>query len=405
MFCKQLERALRVRTEDIQPLYLNQLQDREISELSDLLEDNSLLTSHSSNNYNDEKLKDFITIECRACFSDLLLKLFEKSHIKGKLMDLYGKLEDIENVKVKEVIIFSLLKNISNYDLNFYEILDLFNADYIALKQNEIEFIPEIFVQENDSSAINVRSSVISTALIQSVIKTSDIIEIMKKAFIEADKKNGRTYIELQKSMVSHSQFIYFTSTTNEKEKLLLIENFYDYIRNTKFAKHNPFFWEQFASAYIDLKKYDMVEKCIENALIEASKISKFVPFQVKTVQGRYFIEKGYHDLLNGKIGIEDAIEAIVNATEAVLLYYTHPENNLYYVFKVVKFYAPIFAVIKNEMDNRQLSIYIEKGSIMVKKMDDYLSNNSYTQYYNNVDRWNNELKNSLVDAKGLLKL
>lgn len=404
MFCKQLERALRIHSENIYPLYLNQLQENEISELSDILENNSLLTSKELSDYDSEKLKDFITINCRASFSDLLLKLFEKSHIRTKLMDLYGQLENIEDKKIKEVVIFSLLKNISNYDLNFYEILDLFKADYIALKRNEIEFIPEIFVQGDDNGVINVRSSIVSIALIQNVIKTNDIIDVMKKAFVAADKKNGRTYVELQKSMVSHSQFIYFTNTTNETEKLLLIEDFYDYIRNTKFAKHNPFFWEQFASAYIDLKKFNMVEKCIENALIEASNISKFVPFQVKTVQGRYFVEKAYYDLLNNTLDVGNAIGAIVNATDAILQYYTHPENNLYYVFKVVRVYAQIFAVIKDKMDNRQLSIYIEKASIMSKRMDDYVANNSIAQYNTKVNQWNVELKNSLDEAKGFLK-
>ena len=37
-----------------------------------------------------------------------------------------------------------MLKNISNYDITFYEMLDLFNADYISITKNEVEFIPEV---------------------------------------------------------------------------------------------------------------------------------------------------------------------------------------------------------------------------------------------------------------------
>ena len=223
MFCKQLERALHIYSEDIQPLYLNQLQTEEIGKLATVLEDNSLLTDKVYDNIMYNGIINFIKHDCKASFSNLLLKLFEASSIKQKLERLYKELENTENEKVKKVIIFSLLKNISNYDLNFYEILDLFNADYIALRRNDIEFIPEIFVQDNDNG-INVRSSIVSMALIQNVIRTEDIIYTMKEAFFSADKKEGRTYRELQKSMVSHSQFIFFTNVSNEREKLVLIE-------------------------------------------------------------------------------------------------------------------------------------------------------------------------------------
>ena len=53
---------------------------------------------------------------------------------------------------------------------------------------------------------------------------------------------------------------------------------------------------------------------------------------------------------------------------------YDHPENNLYYVFKVVRFFPIIFDFIKGFMNNREVSIYIEKSSIMKKRMEEYLT-------------------------------
>lgn len=403
MFCKQLERALHINAEDIHPLYLNQLQSEEIEKLTNLLDDNSLLTDGKFNGTRKVDLKKFITDDCKARFSNLLLNLFESSNIKDKLTKLYEDLENHENEIVKKVAIFSLLKNISNYDLNFHEILDLFNADYIALRRNDIEFIPEIFEQGEDNNAINVRSSIISVALIQKVIKTEDIISTMKTAFLAADNKSGRTYKELQKSMVSHSQFVFFTKTTDQREKLILIESFYDDIRNTQFAKHNPFFWEQFASAYIDMKKFDLVKKCIETALVEAKKDPRFVPFQIKTVQGRYYVEKSYDDLLSGRSNASEAVDAITNATEAIILHYSHPENNLYYVFKVVRFFPMIFEHIKSSMNKREVSIYIEKSTIMKNRMEEYLANNEESQYYEKVRTWCASLEKSIGDAKKLI--
>lgn len=403
MFCKQLERALHINTEDIYPLYLNQLQGVEIKDLANILEDNSLLKDGICSDIDIVDIEKFIREECKSSFSNLLLLLFESSNIKEKLVMLYKGLEESENTQVKEVAIFSLLKNISNYDLNFYEILDLFNADYVALKRNDIEFIPEIF-EQSDDSAINVRSSVVSMSLVKNVIKTEDIIKTMKKAFLAADNKVGRTYTELQKSMVSHSQFVFFTGTSDERDKFILIESFYNDIRNTKFAKHNPFFWEQFASAYIDMKKFDLVKKCIDTALVESKRNPSFVPFQVKTVQGRYYVEKCYDDLLKGISTESEAIDSIVNATDAVLMYYRHPENNLYYVFKVVRFYSQIFNLIKDSLDKRKLSIYIEKSTIMNKHMVEYLENSNESQYFEKVKRWQQELTDSIEEAKALMR-
>ena len=158
---------------------------------------NSLLTDSIFEGKDSDSLIEFIKADCKANFSNLLLQLFESSNIKKKLHKLYTDLLNTEKVKVKEVVIFSLLKNVSNYDLSFHEILDLFNADYISIKSNDIEFISEIFEQDGDYG-INVRSSIISMSLVKDIIKIEDIISTMKKAFLAADKKSGRIYLELQ---------------------------------------------------------------------------------------------------------------------------------------------------------------------------------------------------------------
>lgn len=169
MFCKKLERVLHVEATDIRPLYLNQLQEDEIRSLAQILEDNALLTDEMYSDIIHKGIGDFVKDDCKASFSNLLLKLFEASSIKKKLESLYKGLESMQNEKIKKVVIFSLLKNVSNYDLSFYEILDLFCADYIALMRNDIEFMAEIFIQDEDG--INVRSSIISLELIKVLLK------------------------------------------------------------------------------------------------------------------------------------------------------------------------------------------------------------------------------------------
>lgn len=261
----------------------------------------------------------------------------------------------------------------------------------------------EIF-EPNEGGTIAVRSSIISMSLIQNVIKTEDVIKTMKEAFLSADKKQGKVYNELQKGLISHSQFVYLTNTSRDLDKLEQIESFYEDIRNTKFARHNPFFWEQFASAYIDMKNFDLAKKCLETSLFEAKNIPGFVPFQVRTIQGRYYVEKCFSELTNGKSSPSDAIKDITDSCNSILMHYNHPENNLYYVFKVVKYYPMIFNLIKDRIDKRELLIYIEKCSIMTKKMEDYF-NNSYGDYnVFIVKRWREDIIDSINEAKELLR-
>lgn len=399
MFCKQLERALKIQTEDIAPLYLNKLQDNEIDDLAFLLENNSLLSLAAIED--DESTKEFLLTTCEGKFSNLLLKIFNSNDIKRKLTDLYTQLCNHNNRKIKEVAIFSLLKNVSNYDIDFPEILDLLEADYVAFKKNDIEFLSEVF--DSNENNINVRSSIISHVLLRDVVKIDEVVTVMKSVFLAADRKKGRVYYELQRAMVSHSQFTIFSDDTKDKQQLQLISTFYDEIRNTQFAKANPFFWEQFASAYIDLKKYDMVKKCIDNALLEAKKIDHFVPFQIMTVFGRYYAEKAYDDVLKNKLNADEAIASIKSSVDAILMFYDNPDNNLYYVFKVVKMFPKIFWLIKEDITPTDLSIYIEKNSIMRKKMEIYVQDCDY-QYQFKVKEWMKDLNDSLDEAKKLMK-
>ena len=402
IFYNQLQRRLNIAYNSICPIYLNRLNDQETKALADILDNNKLLTEAVLNLKGGTKnLVSFISNECKSSFSELLLKLFDSSDIKTRLYELYSQIEKSQDKKLKEVVVFSLLKNVSNYDISFSEILDLFNADYMLLRVRDSEFMNEIF-DKYDADSINVRSSIISLSLIKNIIRAKDIINTMKVAFLSADKKASKTYIELQKGLVSHSQFMNLLNTSKDLDVLQQIESYYEDIRNSSFARHNPFFWEQFASAYIDMKKFDLVKKCLETALVEASKIPGFVPFQIRTVQGRYFVEKSFSELTNGKSNPSEAINNISESCEVILKHYTHPDNNLYYVFKVVKFYPMIFNIIKDRINKRELLIYIEKCSIMSKNMEKYISDYSFRSdyYVSNVKKWNEDVLLSIKTAK-----
>ena len=66
----------------------------------------------------------------------------------------------------------------------------------------------------------------------------------------------------------------------------------------------------------------------------------------------------------------EEAIQIICECHTRLMKYYDHPDNNINYVFSIGMKYKDFFRLYKNELDKRQQSIFIEKKSIMIKKME-----------------------------------
>ena len=60
--------------------------------------------------------------------------------------------------------------------------------------------------------------------------------------------------------------------------------------------------------------------------------------------------------------------------------------------------------MICDSLDKRELSIYIEKGSIMNKHMEEYLTKSTDTQYSAKVKSWREKLVETLEDAKIRIK-
>ena len=392
---RRLCQELKLTEEDIKPLYLNDLQTGEVKELVDVLLSQSLAYTKTKSD-----LKNMIEIDCKNKFSSFLLFYFNSSKIKNELYKLYKELESVSDNKLKETAIFLLIQSISNLDLDFTELLDLLGADYINFRKAESEFLSEIF--DFSSGITRVKSSIIAQELLKNTIIISDIIDVLVKVFKEADKRHGQTFEELKKSLVSHSQFIRFLNNKEDGDIAFKeVERFYDEIRNTIFAKENPFFWEQFASAYLDMKNYIMSKNCLEIALSIAKTMpSWFVPFQIKTIYGRYYIENVLHELLTKSIDCDRAIQAIIDATECILEHYDYPGNNVYYIFKVASKYSSIYSIIKENINNRQKSVYIEQSTNIIQKMKIYLDNNKNSLYYIKVEKWKSELQNSIDQAK-----
>lgn len=381
---RKLISALRIDDSEIQHIYLDKLDEAEVEQLSKVLSNESILNKEMGST--DAKgIQQYIVKNCHSRFSDLLLEIFKSTDIKDRILETYLTAAQ-ERQEIKKIAILALLKSVMNIDIDFTDILTIMKIDYMSLSVKESEFLNEFFsVSDND---VHVKSSVIAKELLYSVVGLSDMILTMCTFVIEADKayKANGTNKDILRNLVSHAHFIPFISRGCNVDE---ITGFYNSIRLTHFCStENPYFWGQFASACIDAKNYDLANQCLETAFTVASTITHFVPFHIETIKARCVMES----LLSNSTPQEPetVIQLLIECHQRLTKHFDHPENNVYYIFKVGIKYVEIFKRYKDSFTPRQKSIFTEKKVDMVRRMD------NYKEQYNNLSNWMLEL-NSCV--------
>lgn len=383
---RKLYDIFKIEDRDYSPVYLDTLIPMEVDEFSYLLDNNSITSSKISESGLDTN--KYLSSICHGKFNNILLDLFESSDIKKRYIDVYEKSKQ-ESKAVRKLAIFSLMKTTMNFELDFDQMCEILDIDYISLSREDSEYLNEIFDFENND--VIVKSSITAKYFLYSVIEISELVDVLIEIVKCADQfyERNRTFKELLKNIVSHSHYINFKSYNKEAE----IIRFYESIRNTKFCVHNPFFWEQYASACIDLNEYVMARQCLQNAFVEAKKIPKFVPFQIETIYGKYIMHRLLYDI--NRKSIEDisyVIEQVKEFDEHVMKYYSHIENNVYFIFKIGAKYREIYDIYKNDFDVKQLSIFNALLNNMIYRMQNFVNSSEDDFYVNATKKWLDDL-------------
>ena len=373
---RTLINKLDITEDDIMPLYIDRLKDREVESLSSVISRNSLYSNKMSDR-TPSNIQKHIRDNCHSRFADLLLELYNSSDIKQRISDVWKNGSD-EIMPIKRLAILALMKSVMNIDFNLSEMLNLLKIDFVSLSAKENEFIKEFFNINDDD--VLVKSSIVARELLCSVIGLMDFIDTMKYSIMEADKVHSVSgaHLELLKNLVSHSHFRLF----KDPQKQNTVASFYDSIRNLSFCKNNTFFWEQFATACIETQEFVTANQCIETAFTIAKEIPGFVPFHIGTIKANYLFEKLLYEVNNGvSPNSSDAIEILVECHTLLTRYFSHPENNVSYVFRVASKYADVFEVYKDNFDDRQKSIFTEKKVLMLKLMNEQRSKLEYIDH------------------------
>lgn len=385
----QIINSLNIDEKEIKVIFLDTLERTEIDELAYVIQTNSLYSLDMKDRSLDS-IKDYIENECHARFSSILLKAYNSSDIKARLIKLWADSNE-KSPQVRHLAVIALIKAVMGVDLNIAQMLDLLEIDFVLLSGKESPLLNEFFNFDGDD--IKIKSSVVARELLKTVIGIENLIETMKKIIYKADleSKTNYMYEELLKNLVSHSHFRIFSNTPQNQERIL---KFYDDIRNYTFCQNNLFFWEQFASACIDCQNYSTANQCLKNAYTIAKEkaIMGFVPFHITNIQARCLIEELLYKANVGPVpSASEAIEILVKCHNLLLKHYENPENNVSYTFRVAYKYVSVFNLWKDKFNAREKSIFIEKKTEVLRLMKQKETNSAFIGHP--LSQWIKELE------------
>ncbi|KKX46901.1 hypothetical protein, partial [Sphingobacterium sp. IITKGP-BTPF85] len=217
---------------------LNVLSPNEIDQLSTILSMYGLWGKHASSEIEKRKI---IVDKCKSSFKLLLLHLLNSTDIKNR----YNKiLEFIEgaNESFYDATLLILASNIFDFQLDTDKltyILDdelLYNPSF-----NNNDYLKEFI--NFGTSKIYVRSSILALSILSQPQYHSKLIKLLIRIFLKLDKRSAdQNNYRILKSLVSFSRLQSVFNVDNTSHFKAVVLNFYEEVKDTKFASKNPFF-------------------------------------------------------------------------------------------------------------------------------------------------------------------
>ena len=397
---RKLIQILHINETDVKPLRLNILTRNEINQLANVLW-NSRMLSDTLPSGAAQDVADFIREDCKSSIGNVVIKLFDSSYIKDQLIALYEKAVKNDSLALRELAVASLASEVMNLHLSSDEIIDLLGVDFVKLSLSESELISELFDAESDE--IKVRSSIVARKILQDVIPVNNLLPVLKKLLLAANKRynNEPIYAETMKAIVSHANFEFWI---RKAENIKIIKEFYDDLRFISFFScKNPFYWEQFASVCIDARDFPTAQQCLNNAFEEASRIPNFVPFQVETVYARYLLANLSYLLSIRDIASDNIVQILMDADKRLFKYYDHPEDDHYHVFQIFNSVIEIFYNNMKQFSKRDTSMFLEKMVRGQMRLIQFQTE-SESMYYPSTKMWLENLNKAIGAAKVHIK-
>ena len=93
---------------------------------------------------------------------------------------------------------------------------------------------------------------------------------------------------------------------------------------------------------------------------------------------------------------------ALLDAMDRLFKYYSHPEDDHHYVFKLVNMAVDVFKNNISYCSKRDISVFTEKMVYAQKKLEEFINNNE-SWYYAEIEKWKNNIVLTIDESKRML--
>lgn len=341
---------------------LNTLSNGEISKLIDLFDSYGFWGQYS--NFSPLRKQNLISVDCKKNLRLLLLKILNSPDIQNRFSKILNSIQGKRNFYNAVIII--LTSNIFDFPLDLDGLTYILEDDLL----NNPSFSNNAALKEIinfDTRTINVRSSVLSEAILSHIDEKKVIIDCLIKVAIKLDKGSyDRSNFNTLKSIVSFSRLQRVLDQKRPEYKSTILY-FFEQVKNLNSYRKNPYFWLQYAIARLSVKDYDNADLHFKTAYSYADAKEAFDTFQIDNHYARYILETEIY------FGIPDTcMQQFLKAHN--ILNNNQSENSLrHYPIRVAQNYIPFYETFFENLSTTDKTIFLSCCKEILRKIENYL--------------------------------
>lgn len=377
------------------PINLDELNDKEIMNLDSIIFKYGFYGEIAG--YSKERRLNYLKKNCNRRFQNILLYLFESTHIIDRFVESIGDVKS--NSELRQVIILSFISSILELGLSmndFKVLLDIDDIERIIKRNRNCDELIDI-----KSGKILAKSSIIAKELMMKteVFSKKEVFEVLIKVMKKLDLLylGSEKYKNAMINLVSCSYISYVFGYDLDSGKLI---EYYENVKELKFCSKNLFFWEQYAIACVNLKQFDRAERYFKTAYsLAKAKGSTFSAYQIDNHYARYLLENQlYYRKKEASLDIFIRAHRLLCKNSDV----DKGKNNRYYKFRVARLYKEYYDAFAIKYDQSDKDLFLCRCKEMYNNLINYKNICNEDEIRKDVKDCENGLKYILINENML---
>ena len=357
---------------------LNHLTQTEIQQFIVYLNQYNLWGKKAS--LKENKKHYFLNKKCNAEIRNMLLEIYNSSHVVGKINEILQII--FKNEECKNILLMSFICYVMAIDISYDDIETILGFRLNPLYFEKYKEIKELVLLDDNN--IKFKSSSIAYHVIANNNFNNDILEIVCKMVNVLSK---HTYlsknVSILKLIISFSNLRMIFNRKDKEISKIYIE-FFENARKTQYYSENPFFWIQYSLAVMEIHNYDAAEIYLENASSFSKERYSEDSYQVESLRARLLLEKTMYNM--------DKDNAFENFEKAHKLICSNKTPERHYPYRQVSQYVQYYKKFYKFFSDNEKVAFMFMCTEINKKMNEYISCSN--KYERNNRNKNKEISN-----------